>query len=105
MKISEALTAGIALFPEQVRGIYFSGKSACALGAIHAGAGLVVDIRETISDQVEARFPEMSDRVADPSLHNGVHNLWPLIAVINGLNELAGWTREQIRDWLVEKGY
>lgn len=105
MKISEALTAGIKLYPEQTRRVYFNGSAACALGAIHAGAGLVVDFRQTISDQLFDAFPQMTDRVADPSTGNSDLQNWPLLAVINALNEFAGWTREQIRDWLVEKGY
>lgn len=105
LTLSDAILKGATLRP-QGRAAYFSPNefdivASCALGAAFEA---VTGRREhlfdtTIIGTLEEHWPSLDQDIVHPISH--FHR--PLWDVITDLNDLAGWSREQIAAWLKEK--
>lgn len=108
-KLSAALLAGVSLVPNQARGRFWNEdpEATCALGAIHdatfgrdhriAPLGVVTNL--------VAPYPQLREIVAHPVGDlQSTRPDWILSAVINNLNEMCDYSREQIAGWLESIG-
>lgn len=108
-KLSAALLAGVSLVPNQARGSFWrvDPEATCALGAIHdatfgrnnrsAPLGVVTNL--------VAPYPQLREIAAHPVEDVRVTRPdWVLAAVINNLNEMCDYSREQIAGWLESIG-
>src|SRR5262245_4984546 len=106
MKLSEAIRRGAAQ-RHQVKHTYFQLGGSCALGPAFEGA--TGHIPTACSEQKLSKlFPFAYDgrrKFKDPaSTFSSTKTYSPLATLIFILNDDAGWTREQIADYLEEKG-
>lgn len=101
--LSEAIRLGATWGP-QAFGSYIDDKlGTCAIGAALLATGDLkpgcIEIKN--KRNVWELFPSMNHQVADTVY--GQH--CSLFVKITYLNDIDGWSREQIADWIVEKGY
>lgn len=105
LKLSEAIRLGAMLTPQGFGNDALSGEARCALGAAAAAAGMQCIF--TLHLLVE-RWPFLHTEVAYPtSTHRRIRlettragDLLLLRSAIWRLNDVSGWTREQIADWV-----
>lgn len=94
MKLSEAIRLGAMLKPQGRRG-FFDGGNTCALGAAADAIG-------RLNDLLDGRFleskewPLLSEMAAHP-VTLWTRSVWD---VVTSMNDIFGWTREQIADWV-----
>jgi hypothetical protein len=103
MKLSEAIREGAKLRP-QTFGSFFDTNSenvvcSCTLGAAFEGKTGYVSLKLEYVNQLHPVFPELATQVE----LNGLRR--DLAQAVTQLNDGERWTREQIADWLEEKGY
>jgi hypothetical protein len=93
---------GIKKYPRQLVGLFFGDDEACAIGCVIYGVFEKHD--PTLDPRLKEIYPELDSKLyAYPDSDNpfGVETLKDIIVT---LNDDAGWSREQIADWLEEKG-
>lgn len=108
MKLSEAMKQGATMHP-QGAGAYAGRQGnkwyTCALGAAYEGITGNLPRMARLSRRPFNSVPELAKvydiREAHP-ISGGRGDLWWLIS---DLNDNHHWSREQIADWLREKGY
>lgn len=94
MTLSEAIRLGALLKPQGHHG-YFDGGATCALGAAADALGRLDDL--CIGRFLECQeWPVLSVRAVHP-LSQLRQSVW---ATITEINDLDGWTREEIADWV-----
>ncbi len=95
MKLSQAILIGCTLRPRKILHYFVSGNDgACALGAAIAAIG--IDKLTIISNE----FPILNKFVAPPSnAFDRAYNETVFI-IIEKLNDVCGWSREQIAFWV-----
>lgn len=95
-----AIRTGCKRYPKQAHGAFVLGKDAlCVLGAAYAGASTTLSNHTDILWSLRGQFPVLNKEIR----HNAVHStapMHPLLATMMNLNDVAGWTREAIADWL-----
>lgn len=98
MRLSEAIRKGAKLRP-QLRGIGLTnGVATCALGAAHESIwGFVTDDGESYR-RLRNLFPFLDERMDTAFGPSDV------LGQIYYRNDIKGWTREEIADW-VEQNY
>jgi|ERR1043166_2272570 hypothetical protein len=109
-KLSTAIRIGAKLRPQsQICLEHPTSNGTCALGAaFHAVMGMSpLEFEKShvkISGQLMKTFPQLRDKL---SYYNPVSegHSYHLASCIVYLNDTLCWTREQIADWLEEKGY
>ena len=101
---SEALRLGRLLYPLPLAGDLTDGvHSACALGAIAAGANLIaLSDRDTYANVID-RFPEMDTPGTCPE-RCGAYDGWFVRTLVWHLNDSHDWSDDQIVAWLQERG-
>lgn len=99
MRLSEAIQLG-AMWSPQTRGAFFRPRgeevATCALGAAVQASG--VEVHDSLS-----RWPILHVMVQPTELPRpirGRSHPMRVMDVIVGLNDLAGWTRTMISDWV-----
>ena len=115
MKLSEAIREGAKIRPQAFGKFFAEGEeqaTSCALGAAMEGAGLVpmpLNFGNAGYDTLRQEWPEIeAQEITCPA---GCKNDWRCEAggsiedIIQHLNDTCRWTREQIADWLQERGY
>lgn len=101
MKLSEAIRLGAMLKPQGVLFALRNGKT-CALGAAMDAIGALPQRRWfkwlPVADlePAKARWPELNRIIRHPCSGRK----WRLRRVIWDLNDIRGWSREQIADWV-----
>lgn len=97
LKLSDAIRLGAMLKP-QIQDNFWRDGGTCALGAALDACGeLKGDSDLELHLRVRALWPLVSVRVESPT-DSGV--VRPLLYQIADLNDVDGWTREQIADWV-----
>lgn len=100
MKLSEAIRLGSMLHPQGRKAFFAPSGATCALGAalsaIGHSASVVTDSQ--MYDDLRERWPVLNVRVNQP--HNTKADSFPLMYVIEDLNDVSDWTREQIADFV-----
>jgi hypothetical protein len=95
-ELANAMRAGCRLRPQKAVRAYFRGEAACALGAAAVGRGITLP-RFNKTGALQKLFPILDSEVRDPENLNAK---WNLGALITCLNDVRGWPRERIADWL-----
>jgi hypothetical protein len=103
MLLSEAMKLG-GMLGDQLVGIFVDGEGgSCALGSVMLAIGYPVSpytCGESVWRQVAEIYPTLESLVAvEEKWYHPM--LWDYIVK---LNNVEGWTREQIADWLVTSG-
>ena len=99
LKLSEAIRLGAMTGPQTI-GALRRGDSTCALGAAYRAAGLLSKGRYRVRIEVAVEtFPALRTRVgACP--HCALCALDDIGHAVVHLNDVHGWTRERIADWV-----
>lgn len=119
MRLSDAIRLGAMMKPQHRGGILSSdGTKTCALGAALDALGKLDEwLTRRASNAVDwaewfgNALPPDSYRSVKwpPAAHKMIYGdtQYPLATVVTVLNDVNGWTREQIADWVeqVEKEY
>lgn len=92
MKLSEAIRRGALLKPQGHGDFFYNGKT-CALGAALDAAGRLHDFDVST---IATLWPVEQTKTAHPV----TGRLDILGFNITSLNDVFGWTREQIADWV-----
>lgn len=109
-KLSQAIRLGATFRPQGQGSLYRFNEElgthvTCALGAAMEAVGLDPDpANSNVSDnymELVRRFPILARSCLHPIREFCAH----LDNIIPFLNDRDGWTREQIADWLEEKGF
>jgi hypothetical protein len=97
MKLSEAILAGCSMYPEKTAVFFFEGeRAACVLGAAFAGTfGRPEHVYKR--EMLNEAHPIMKRAVLHPERPGWVI---PLQNVAVELNDLFGWSREEIAAWI-----
>lgn len=97
MRLSEAIKLGAMNGPQAFGALHRNGGS-CALGAAGDAVGIQWDMNDIDAGVValHVNFPTLLRRTTCPVSHghNGVAD------IMVRLNDLHGWTRERIADWV-----
>lgn len=107
MKLSEAIRLGAMNRPHGRGGLISNTGQTCAMGAALDAAGLLEQLTSSIYSNgsnypdpiAVARFPIMALVVDHPACKLYSKRL-PLFTVAATLNDVVGWTREEIADWV-----
>lgn len=100
MKLSEAIRLGAMLSPGGHGHLYLFGKT-CALGAaLEARGELLKKISAETSTRNYDRLDELWPVLTSDAAHPGTGGIDTLRSVIWSLNDVFGWTREQIADYV-----
>ncbi len=94
LKLSEAIRLGAMLAPQGWRALVDSEGRTCALGAALAASGAI-----TI-DALRELFPILEALYVGCPVDGYSKLRQPLSIVIVRLNDIFGWTRETIADWV-----
>ena len=110
IKLSEAMRLG-ATYGPQCFGYYFYGKKSCALGSVLQAINRR-DMKLGRYQFLRKRFPELRKYIDLNQLPSNIAlkspdtgNIMVLSSLIVHLNDIEGWTREQIADLLEDMGY
>jgi hypothetical protein len=95
LQLSEAIRLGAMLRP-QVKRSYFREGGSCALGAALESTGM--NVSATTDREIAARWPICDQLVQCPVFLRPY--LDKLGYIIVELNDVHGWTREAIADWV-----
>lgn len=95
MKLSDAIRLGAMLKPQGVRGFLDDDGNTCALGAAADAIGRLSDLLDGRFQEV-AQWPFLNKPVAHPVTQQR-RAMWD---VVTTLNDIYGWTRERIADWV-----
>lgn len=106
MKLSEAIRLGAMLKPQGHDMLVTLNGGSCALGAAFDAVGMAVgeydggDAGDPCYAEARARWSVLNAHVACPVPDSDVWRDGDMVHVIWSLNDRAGWTREQIADWV-----
>lgn len=115
MKLSTAIREGAKLRPQAFRAYFYTKNGvicSCAFGAAYEAVtgnlprrGNKNYIDEVITPVLDANFPVLQtfERFACPADKNCT--ICSPFNIVTHLNDTHDWTREQIADWLEEKGF
>lgn len=94
MKLSEAITKGIAMRPKRAQGVYFAGTDRSdVLGAAYQGLTGESDVHNfQVDGKLETAFPLLSKKV----MHPETGKLKTLKTVLRTLNDVNKWKRKNI---------
>lgn len=101
MKLSEAIRLGATISKQICGQLMDSEGNTCAIGSALVACGA----KEMMARRAYVLFPLLAQRVPIPNVITGryadVRNLnADVYSIITHLNDVFGWTREQIADWV-----
>jgi hypothetical protein len=94
VKLSEAMSKGIALRPKRATGVYFAGTDKSdILGAAYQGATGETEVHShMVGDYLETNFPLLKRKVSNPE----TGKVFTLKTVVRQLNDQHKWKRKNI---------
>ena len=94
MKLSEAITKGIAMRPKRATGVYFAGTDKSdVLGAAYQGLTGESDVHNyQVDGKLEQAFPLLKQKVMNPE----TGELKTLKTVVRQLNDVHRWKRRNV---------
>lgn len=94
MKLSEAITKGIAMRPKRAHGVYFAGEDRSdVLGAAYQGHTGKTEVHNyQVGDYLERTFPILKKKVMNPE----TGDVKTLKTVLRSLNDKHRWKRKNV---------